>query len=151
MTLTMAWRSMPLQIASRSVSSARIDPGAPLKVKWYQLGAGARRIAIPGVRCAVTMSSSVPTPAASMRCSAGRGWGGVVEHQVGDGVQQRRRAPPSRVAGQHDALRVRSSVETMNGPADGPGPLSWPLLKTSGFAVMLRGSILPANIPRHSA
>ena len=48
---------------------------------------------------------------------------------------------------------VRSSADTMNGPADGPGPLSWPLLKTSGLAVMLFGSsmVLPANMPRHSA
>ena len=48
---------------------------------------------------------------------------------------------------------VRSSADTMNGPADGPGPLSCPLLNTSGFAVMLLGSsmVLPANMPRHSA
>ncbi len=41
----------------------------------------------------------------------------------------------------------------MNGPADGPGPSSWPLLNASGVAVMLLGSSipLPANMPRHSA
>ena len=48
---------------------------------------------------------------------------------------------------------VRSSEDTTNGPADGPGPSSWPLLKASGVAVMLAGSSmpLPANMPRHSA
>ena len=46
---------------------------------------------------------------------------------------------------------LRSILDTMNGPADGPGASSWPLLKTSGFAVMLRGCMPPANIPRHSA
>ncbi len=41
----------------------------------------------------------------------------------------------------------------MNGPADGPGPLSWPLLNASGVDVMLFGSSipLPANMPLHSA
>ncbi|CNJ58176.1 Uncharacterised protein [Mycobacterium tuberculosis] len=43
-----------------------MDPGAPLKVKCAQVGVGARRITIPAVRCAVTMSSREPTPAASM-------------------------------------------------------------------------------------
>ena len=28
-------------------------------------------------------------------------------------------------------------LETMNGPADGPGPLSWALLNASGVAVAL--------------
>ena len=148
----MAWRSMPLQIASRSLSSATMDPGAPLKVKWYQVGAGARRITMPGVRWAVTISSSVPTPAASIAlfCSAGmtaevsstrkvmESSRGFVPHQRGLRVSTMRCAP-------------RSIVDTMNGPADGPGASSWPLLKTSGFAVMLRGCIPPANIPRHSA
>src|SRR5262249_20020225 len=48
---------------------------------------------------------------------------------------------------------VRSTLETMNGPADGPGPLSCPLLNASGVAVMLLGSsiVLPDNIPRRSA
>src|SRR5215212_5236675 len=47
---------------------------------------------------------------------------------------------------------VRSRSVTMNGPADGPGRSSCPLLNTSGSAVMLLGSsiVLPANIPRHS-
>ena len=47
---------------------------------------------------------------------------------------------------------VRSTAETMNGPADGPGPASCPLLNASGSAVMALGSsmVLPANIPRHS-
>ena len=34
---------------------------------------------------------------------------------------------------------VLSIVDTMNGPADGPGVRAGPVLKTSGFAVMLRG------------
>ena len=40
----------------------------------------------------------------------------------------------------------------MNGPADGPGRSSCPLLNTSGSDVMLLGSsmVLPANIPRQS-
>src|SRR5262249_49490329 len=48
---------------------------------------------------------------------------------------------------------VRSSDDTMNGPADGPGRSSWPLLNTSGVAVMLLGNsmLFPANMPRHSA
>ena len=47
---------------------------------------------------------------------------------------------------------VRSTLETMNGPADGPGDCNCPLLNTSGVAVMLLGSsmVLPANMPRHS-
>src|ERR1700677_397610 len=47
----------------------------------------------------------------------------------------------------------RSSEDTMNGPADGPGESSWPLLNASGVEVMLLGSNipLPANMPRHSA
>ena len=47
---------------------------------------------------------------------------------------------------------VRSTFDTMNGPADGPGASSCPLLKTSGLVVMLLGSsmVLPANMPRHS-
>ncbi|COW91724.1 Uncharacterised protein [Mycobacterium tuberculosis] len=32
-TLAMVYRSMPLAIARRSALSARIDPGAPLRVK----------------------------------------------------------------------------------------------------------------------
>ena len=50
---------------------------------------------------------------------------GVVEHEVGDAVQQRQGSP------HHFGLRVnmircavRSRLEMMNGPADGPGPLS---------------------------
>ena len=48
---------------------------------------------------------------------------------------------------------VRSIAEMMNGPADGPGPFSWPLLNASGLAVMLFGSSmpLPANMPFQSA
>ncbi len=47
---------------------------------------------------------------------------------------------------------VRSRFETMNGPADGPGPLSWPLLNASGVAVMLlgRSMVLPASMPFHA-
>src|ERR1700730_11169050 len=48
---------------------------------------------------------------------------------------------------------VRSSAETTNGPADGPGPDSCAVLNASGVAVLLLGSsmVLPANMPRHSA
>ncbi len=49
----MVWRSMPLDTATRNALSARIDPGAPLKVMCDQAGAGARRIVIPLVRCAM--------------------------------------------------------------------------------------------------
>ena len=72
-TLAMAWRSMPLAMASRSAGSARIEPGAPLKVKWYQLAPGARRIAMPGVLRAIVSSSREASPVASMVlfCSAG--------------------------------------------------------------------------------
>lgn len=47
---------------------------------------------------------------------------------------------------------VLSTDEMMNGPAEGPGLSSCPLLKTSGLAVMLLGSsmVFPANMPRHS-
>ena len=47
---------------------------------------------------------------------------------------------------------VRSRSVTMNGPAEGPGRSSWPLLNTSGSEVTLLGSsiVLPANIPRQS-
>ena len=47
---------------------------------------------------------------------------------------------------------VRSTAEIWNGPAEGPGPLNWPLLNASGVAVMLLGSsmVLPANMPFHS-
>src|SRR5882757_443641 len=47
---------------------------------------------------------------------------------------------------------VLSIDDTMNGPADGPGPLSCALLKASGVAVMLFGSsmVLPANMARQS-
>src|SRR4029077_17631751 len=46
----------------------------------------------------------------------------------------------------------RSRLETMNGPADGPGLDSCPLLNTSGVAVELFGSstVLPANMPFQS-
>src|SRR3981189_3535899 len=118
----MAWRLMPLQIASRSRSSATMDPGAPLKVKWYQVGAGARRITIPGVRWAVTMSSSEPTPAASISlfCSAGMiaeasSTRNVMESSLGLGPHQR----GLRVSTMR--CEARSSVDTTNGPADGPG------------------------------
>ena len=72
-TLAMVRRSMPLDTASRSALSARIEPGAPLNVKWDHEGAGARRIEIPFVRCAMVSWSTVPTPDASMVlfCSAG--------------------------------------------------------------------------------
>ena len=53
--------------------SARIDPGAPLNVKWYQDRPGARRIAMPAVRRAICISSSVARPVASivLFCRAG--------------------------------------------------------------------------------
>ena len=72
-TLTTACRSMPLAIAIRSAGSARIEPGAPLNVRWYQLAEGARRIAMPGVRRAMVSSSRDATPVASsaLFCSAG--------------------------------------------------------------------------------
>ena len=102
----MAWRSMPRQIASRSRSSAMMDPGAPLKVKWYQVGAGALRITIPGVRWAVTISSSVPTPAASIAlfCRAGMTAAASSTRNV---IESSRGLAPHqlRIAGQHDALR----------------------------------------------
>ena len=72
-TLAMACRSMPLATARRNALSARIEPGAPLNVKWYQLGLGARRIAMPAVLRAMVNSSSEATPVASsaLFCSAG--------------------------------------------------------------------------------
>src|SRR4051794_4125215 len=60
----------------------------------------------------------------------------------------------------HFGLRVnvircapRSRLEMMNGPADGPGPVSCALLNASGVAVMLLGNstVLPENMPRQSA
>ena len=59
--------------ASRRALSARIDPGAPLNVKGFHVGVGARRIAMPSVRRAIVNWSRVATPVASMVwfCSAG--------------------------------------------------------------------------------
>ena len=107
---------------------------------------------MPGVRSAVTISSIVLTPAASIAlfCSAG---------MTAEESSTRKVIELSRGLRPHQrGLRVNTIrcalwliLDTMNGPADGPGAFSWPLLKTSGFSVMLRGCMPPANIPRHSA
>ena len=103
----MARRSMPLEIASRSSLSSMMDPWAPLKVNWDQVGVGARRIAIPGVRWAVTISSRVLTPAAvNIVVLQGGNRGRGVEDQERDGVQPRFATPPARIAGKHDSLRA---------------------------------------------
>jgi len=62
-----------------------LTPLAPLNVKWYQERPGARRMLIPAVRRAISISSSVARPDASIAlfCSAGTPRG-VVEDEVGD-------------------------------------------------------------------
>ena len=50
----------------------------------------------------------------------GRDAGGVVEHQIGDAVQQRRCAPPFRVALQRDSLR--GAVQRRDDERSGGGP-----------------------------
>jgi len=73
---------MPLATASRAPWSARIEPAAPLNVKWYQLNAGARRIEIPAVRRAMVNSSREAIAVASMGVVCSAGPSGVVEDQV---------------------------------------------------------------------
>jgi hypothetical protein len=104
------------------------------------------------VRSAVIMSSRVLTPAASIAlfCRAGMmaeesSTRKVMEFSRGLRPHQR----GLRVSTMRCALW--SILDTMKGPADGPGASSWPWLNTSGFSVMLRGCMPPANIPRHSA
>src|SRR3984957_12754016 len=116
---------MPRQIARRSLSSDRMLPGAPLKVKWYQVGAGALRITMPGVRSAVTISSIVLTPAASMAlfCRAG---------MTAEESSTRKVIEFSRGLRPHQrGLRVNTIrcalwliLDTMNGQAGGPGAFS---------------------------
>ena len=86
-------------------------PGAPLKVKWYQTGPGARRMRCPSVRRAICQLVERREPGGVDRVVLqGGDPRGVVEHEVGDAVQQRRLAPPFGVARQRDSLRAAVEV-----------------------------------------
>ncbi|SLI34782.1 Uncharacterised protein [Mycobacteroides abscessus subsp. abscessus] len=68
----MAWRSIALEIATRSRGSSRMEPGAPLNVMCEKRSAGARRTTSPGV-CEAACTSSRPETSAessSLFCSA---------------------------------------------------------------------------------
>ncbi len=86
-------------------------------------GPGGARIEMPLVRAAMVNWSSVPTPVASVCCSAAPAAGRHHRAQVCDAVQAWPCPHHLGFTGQHDSLRgaVRANA---NGPADGPGPSS---------------------------
>ena len=85
-----------------------------------------------------------------LQCGDSRG---VVEHQIGDAVQQRGGAPPFRVAGQHDSLRGAVEGGDDERPRRRAGPVELTLVERLGRRghALRQQHVLPENMPRHSA
>ena len=82
-----------------------MDPCAPLKVKWAQVGVGARRIVDSGGALGRDhFVESAHAGGVNSVVLQGRNRGGGVQDQERDGVQPWFAAPPSRIAGKHDSL-----------------------------------------------
>ena len=104
---------------------------APARGEWRFPGSAARWSGRPANRCPSRRSRRSAAPACRRRHRAPVN---VIESSRGV------LAPPIRVARQHDSLCALSSVVTMNGPADGPGPLSWACVERLGCRRHARGS-----------
>ena len=87
-TVAMVLRSIPLATARRSAGSARILPGAPLKVKWYQRQAGrAPDDDALGASGDLHLVERRETGGVDRVVLQGGNSCGVVEDEVGDAVQ----------------------------------------------------------------
>ena len=144
---------MPFATARRSPLSDRIAPGAPLKVRWYQLRPGPAGLRFPGFPGDGELVERSEAGGVDGLVLQGRNSCRVVEDQVGDGVEECGRAPPFGVARQRDALCGAVEVRDDEWTGRRAGIVELSFVEHVGLAVMLLGSsmVLPENIPRHSA